>query len=94
MDITKLTDEVLSSTYVIKMLDERIEGGISEDTLNQVEENLSKGLTLINNTLELITNELVSNPDKLQVNEDININNLEITQQLMDLSEKKDLDKD
>lgn len=92
MDVTKLTDEILSSTYVIKMLDERIEGGMEEDTLNKVEENLSKGLTLINETLEIITNELVNNPSKLQVNEDISISNLSITQQLNNLTEDKDLE--
>ena len=92
MDVTKLTDEILSSTYVIKMLDERIEGGMEEDTLNKVEENLSKGLALINETLEIITNELVNNPSKLQVNEDISISNLSITQQLNNLTEDKDLE--
>ena len=92
MDVTKLTDEILSSTYVIKMLDERIEGGMEEDTLSKVEENLSKGLTLINETLEIITNELVNNPSKLQVNEDISISNLSITQQLNNLTEDKDLE--
>ena len=92
MDVTKLTDEILSSTYVIKMLDERIEGGMEEETLNQVEENLSKGLTLINEVLELITNELVNNPSKLQVDENIDISNLSITQQLNDLTKNKDLD--
>lgn len=92
MDVTKLTDEILSSTYVIKMLDERIEGGMEEDTLSKVEENLSKGLALINETLEIITNELVNNPSKLQVNEDISISNLSITQQLNNLTEDKDLE--
>ena len=92
MDVSKLTDEILSSTYVIKMLDERIEGGMEEDTLNKVEENLSKGLALINETLEIITNELVNNPSKLQVNEDISISNLSITQQLNNLTEDKDLE--
>jgi len=92
MDVTKLTDELLSSTYVIKMLDERIEGGMEEETLNQVEENLSKGLTLINETLELITNELVNNPSKLQVDETVDISNLSITQQLNDLTQNKDLE--
>ena len=92
MDVTKLTDEILSSTYVIKMLDERIEGGMEEDTLNKVEENLSKGLTLINETLEIITNELVNNPSKLQVDENIDISNLSITQQLNNLTEDKDLE--
>lgn len=92
MDVTKLTDEILSSTYVIKMLDERIEGGMEDDTLNKVEENLSKGLTLINEVLELITNELVNNPSKLQVDENIDISNLSITQQLNDLTEDKGLE--
>jgi hypothetical protein len=92
MDVTKLTDEILSSTYVVKMLDERIEGGMEEETLNQVEENLSKGLTLINETLELITNELVNNPTKLQVDETVDISNLSITQELNDLTKDKDLD--
>lgn len=92
MDVTKLTDELLSSTYVIKMLDERIEGGMEEETLNQVEENLSKGLTLINETLELITNELINNPSKLQVDETVDISNLSITQQLNDLTQNKDLE--
>ena len=91
MDVTKLTDEILSSTYVIKMLDERIEGGMEEDNLIKVEENLSKGLTLINETLEIITNELVNNPSKLQVDENIDISNLSITQQLNDLTENKGL---
>ena len=92
MDVTKLTDEILSSTYVIKMLDERIEGGMEEDNLIKVEENLSKGLTLINETLEIITNELVNNPSKLQVDENIDISNLSITQQLNDLTENKGLE--
>lgn len=88
MDVTKLTDEILSSTYVVKMLDERIEGGMEEETLNQVEENLSKGLTLINETLEIITNELVNNPTKLQVDETVDISNLSITQELNNLTNK------
>ena len=53
MDVTKLTDEILSSTYVIKMLDDRIEDGMDENTLKLVEDNLSKGLSLINETLEV-----------------------------------------
>ena len=73
MDVTKLTDEILSSTYVIKMLDDRIEDGMDDNTLKLVEDNLSKGLSLINETLEVITKELMENPDKLTVNDDINI---------------------
>lgn len=88
MDVTKLTDEILSSTYVVKMLDERIEGGMEDETLNKVEENLSKGLTLINETLEIITNELVNNPTKLQVDETVDISNLSITQELNNLTNK------
>jgi len=91
MDVTKLTDEILSSTYVIKMLDDRIEDGMDENTLKLVEDNLSKGLSLINETLEVITKELIENPDKLTVNDDINISNLYITQQLNDLTDGKDL---
>ena len=91
MDVTKLTDEILSSTYVIKMLDDRIEDGMDENTLKLVEDNLSKGLSLINETLEVITKELIENPDKLTVNDDINISNLSITQQLNDLTDCKDL---
>jgi hypothetical protein len=91
MDVTKLTDEILSSTYVIKMLDDRIEDGMDENTLKLVEDNLSKGLSLINETLEVITKELMENPDKLTVNDDINISNLSITQQLNDLTDGKDL---
>lgn len=91
MDVTKLTDEILSSTYVIKMLDDRIEDGMDENTLKLVEDNLSKGLSLINETLEVITKELIENPDKLTVNDDINISNLSITQQLNDLTDGKDL---
>tara|TARA_B110000483_G_scaffold30991_1_gene37604 strand:- start:235 stop:519 length:285 start_codon:yes stop_codon:yes gene_type:complete len=91
MDITKLTDEILSSTYVIKMLDERIEDGMDENTLELVEENLSKGLSLINSTLDVITKELQENPEKLTVNEDINISNLEITKELNNLTDNKDL---
>ena len=89
MDVTKLTDEILSSTYVIKMLDDRIEDGMDENTLKLVEDNLSKGLSLINETLEVITKELIENPDKLTVNDDINISNLSITQQLNDLTISK-----
>lgn len=92
MDFTKLTDEILSSTYVIKMLDERIEGGIEDNNLQTIEENLSKGLTLINDTLEIITNELINNPSKLQVDENIDISNLSITQQLNNLTENKGLE--
>ena len=88
MDVTKLTDEILSSTYVVKMLDERIEGGMEDETLNKVEENLSKGLTLINETLEIITNELVNNPSKLVVDETVDISNLSITQELNNLTNK------
>lgn len=88
MDVTKLTDEILSSTYVVKMLDERIEGGMEDETINKVEENLSKGLTLINETLEIITNELVNNPSKLQVDETVDISNLSITQELNNLTNK------
>ena len=91
MDVTKITDEILSSTYVIKMLDDRIEDGMDENTLKLVEDNLSKGLSLINETLEVITKELIENPDKLTVNDDINISNLSITQQLNDLTDGKDL---
>jgi len=91
MDVTKLTDEILSSTYVIKMLDDRIEDGMDDNTLKLVEDNLSKGLSLINETLEVITKELMENPDKLTVNDDINISNLSITQQLNDLTDGKDL---
>jgi len=91
MDVTKLTDEILSSTYVIKMLDDTIEDGMDENTLKLVEDNLSKGLSLINETLEVITKELIENPDKLTVNDDINISNLSITQQLNDLTDGKDL---
>jgi len=91
MDVTKLTDEILSSTYVIKMLDDRIEDGMDDNTLKLVEDNLSKGLSLINETLEVITKELMENPDKLTVNDDINISNLSITQQLNDLTNGKDL---
>ena len=91
MDVTKITDEILSSTYVIKMLDDRIEDGMDENTLKLVEDNLSKGLSLINETLEVITKELMENPDKLTVNDDINISNLSITQQLNDLTDGKDL---
>ena len=91
MDVTKLTDEILSSTYVIKMLDDRIEDGMDENTLKLVEDNLSKGLSLINETLEVITKELIENPDKLTVNDDINISNLSITQQLNDLTDGNDL---
>lgn len=91
MNVIKLTDEILSSTYVIKMLDERIEDGMNEETLNTVEENLSKGLSLINDTLEVITKELMNNPDKLTLNDDINISNLEITKELNKLSDNNDL---
>ena len=91
MDVTKLTDEILSSTYVVKMLDERIEGGMEDETINKVEENLSKGLTLINETLEIITNELVNNPSKLQVDETVDISNLSITQELNNLTNKDNL---
>ena len=91
MDVTKLTDEILSSTYVIKMLDDRIEDGMDENTLKLVEDNLSKGMSLINETLEVITKELIENPDKLTVNDDINLSNLSITQQLNDLTDGKDL---
>jgi hypothetical protein len=72
-------------------LDDRIEDGMDENTLKLVEDNLSKGLSLINETLEVITKELMENPDKLTVNDDINISNLSITQQLNDLTDGKDL---
>lgn len=91
MSLLQLTNELLSSTYVIQVLDKNIDVDDMDITLiDSVEEKLSKGLTLINESMELLSKEITENPSKFKMKEGLTLNNNTINNELSNLSKGND----
>lgn len=90
MDLKRLTDEVLSSTYVIQVVYKSLEDEDLENNIpKEVEENISKGLSLINESLSTISNTAIQYNDKISISTNINIVNEEYDKELNDFIPKE-----
>ena len=90
MDLKRLTDEVLSSTYVIQVVYKSLEDEDLENNIpKEVEENISKGLSLINESLSTISNIAIQYNDKISISTNINIVNEEYDKELNDFIPKE-----
>jgi len=90
MDLKRLTDEVLSSTYVIQVVYKSLEDEDLENNIpKEVEENISKGLSLINESLSTISDIAIQHNDKISISTNINIVNEEYDKELNDFIPKE-----
>jgi len=87
MNIQTLTNELLSSTYVIQVLDKNMDVEDMDNTVvESVEEILSKGLTHINEAMNLLSTEITSNPEKFKMKDGLTLNNVELNKEISSIN--------